>query len=65
MVLLLLEGALCMQISSLTAVTPDTPRLHKFHLHHIHMVRPPQLQPYDRKTKLHQIKLRQTQVIVT
>ena len=52
-----------MPISSSTVVPPDTPPLHEFRLHHNHMVTPPQLRPYDRKTKLHQIKLRQTRVI--
>lgn len=51
-----------MPISSATAVPPDTPPLHEFRLHHNHLVTPPQLRPYNRKTKLHQIKLRQTQV---
>ena len=53
-----------MPISSSTVVPPDTPPLHEFRLHHNHMTTPPQLRPYDRKTKLHQIKLRQTQVIM-
>ncbi len=47
-------------ISSSTAVAPDALPLHEIRLLHNHVMTPPISRRYDRKTKLHQIKLRQS-----
>ncbi len=49
-------------ISSTTAVAPDAAPLHEICLLHNHVVTPPVSRRYDRKTKLHQIKLRQSHI---
>lgn len=45
-----------------TVVHPDSPALHEIRLSHNHTLTKPMARNYDRKTKLHQIKLQRTQV---
>ena len=49
-------------ISSETAVPPDALPLHEIRLFHNHTLTPPSSRAFDKKTKIHQIKLQQTQV---
>ena len=51
-----------MPVSSSTVVPPDTPPLNEIHLHHNHTLTNPVARSYDRKSKLHQIKMQQTRV---
>lgn len=51
-----------MPLSSSTAIPFDSPPLHEIRLHHNHVITNPIPRSYDRKSKVHQIKLRQTQV---
>lgn len=51
-----------MPLSSATALPPDAPPLHEIRLSHNHTLTPPVSRAYDRKTKVHQIKLRQTRI---
>lgn len=49
-------------VSSDTVVRPDAPPLHEIRLLHNHSLTTPSSRSFDRKAKIHQIKLRQTQV---
>ena len=49
-------------ISSETVVRPDAPPLHEIKLLHNHTLTLPSSRAFDKKTKIHQIKLQQTQV---
>lgn len=49
-------------ISSATAVAPDALPLHEIRLLHNHVLTTPVSRRYDRKTKLHQIKLQQSHI---
>ena len=49
-------------LSSDTVVRPDAPPLHEIKLLHNHTLTTPSSRGFDKKTKIHQIKLRQTHV---
>jgi len=53
-----------MPISSETVVRPDAPPLHEIRLYHNHTLTPSSTRKYDKKSKIHQIKLQHTQVSV-
>lgn len=50
-------------ISSETVVRPDAPPLHEIRLLHNHNLTPASSRAFDKKAKIHQIKLRQTQIV--
>ena len=49
-------------VSSDTVVRMDALPLHEIRLFHNHTLSPPSSRAFDKKTKIHQIKLQQTQV---
>ena len=63
------EGILVIKRSSLPSIPssssslpPDTPPLHEIRLCHNHTLTSPIARPYDRRTKVHQVKLQQTRI---